>query len=63
VTNHRCVIGIGIAGTKTNAQASGCRSSDPQAIMVLAPDDPIATESALVLAAQAEASTRAAVGA
>lgn len=35
----------------------------PNRITVLAPDDPIATESALVLAAQAEASTRAAIGA
>lgn len=36
---------------------------NPNRITVLAPDDPIATESALVLAAQAAASTKAAIGA
>ena len=36
---------------------------DPGRITVLASDDPIATESALVLAAQAEASAKAAIGA
>ena len=34
---------------------------NPNRITVLAPDDPIATESALVLAAQAVASTKATI--